>query len=204
MDKEEKRRALISMALRRARPGTGSSESLLREAGRGYDGAEVDRYLQGVDYVIVGGLATRLYMQERATLDTDVLVNSNDLSAAESALAEANCIKEGVLSIGGSTWRTGSGKLLDVIAMDEPWVDDAIEHSIQGPGGRPFIALPYLVAMKLSAGRVQDLADITRMLGRAGDGQIEEVLRIVRKHRPQDIEDVLSMIELGRLEYLSS
>ena len=196
-----KRIQLIEIALRRARPGTGTAESVLRETGGRYEGAAVDRYLKDMDYVIVGGLATSLYMQERATLDTDVLIRRENLDLAESALAAAGCMKEGILSIGGSTWRTAGGKTIDLIAVDEPWVDEAIANPVEGLGGRQFIALPYLVAMKLTAGRVQDLADITRMLGHAGEKQIEEVLHTIRKYRPQDKEDVMSMIELGRLEY---
>ena len=37
------------------------------------------------------------------------------------------------------------------------------------PDGLPIIDLPYLVLMKLSASRTQDLADISRMLGLADE-----------------------------------
>ena len=55
--------------------------------------------------------------------------------------------------------------------------------------------------MKLGAGRTQDLADISRMLGGADAGGIAESRRIVARYRPEDAEDLESMIRLGKLEY---
>ena len=60
---------------------------------------------------------------------------------------------------------------------------------------------PYLVLMKLAAGRLQDLADIGRMLGAADDSTLEAARRIVRRYRAGDAEDLESMIRLGKLEY---
>jgi hypothetical protein len=62
------------------------------------------------------------------------------------------------------------------------------------------IALPYLVLMKLRAGRSLDIGDLTRMLGLADETAREEVRTVVRTHQPDAIEDVESMIAIGELE----
>lgn len=54
--------------------------------------------------------------------------------------------------------------------------------------------------MKLQAGRVQDLADITRMLGVADEPALAAVRSVVQRYAPDAGEDVESMIVLGRME----
>jgi hypothetical protein len=154
-----------------------------------------------VEFVVVGGLATRLYMAERMTLDTDLLVRPGDVSRAEAALRNAGCERQGPLAIGGSTWRMPDGRGLDLVALDEPWTEEAVIAPVRGKDGLPYVALPYLVLMKLGAGRIQDLADISRMLGGARDSDIAETRRIVGRYRPQDVADLDSLIRLGKLEY---
>mgnify|MGYP001252823881 CR=1 FL=1 len=62
------------------------------------------------------------------------------------------------------------------------------------------IALPYLVLMKLEASRVQDLADISRMLGLADDPALDQVRAVVRTYMDDAREDLESLIALGKLE----
>ncbi|MHB8515300.1 MAG: hypothetical protein ACYDCT_07910, partial [Dehalococcoidia bacterium] len=57
-----------------------------------------------------------------------------------------------------------------------------------------------LVLMKLGASRVQDLADVTRMLGAASADDVERVRATVRTHAPDVGDDLDSLIALGRLE----
>jgi hypothetical protein len=106
-----------------------------------------------------------------------------------------------MLGIGGATWQLPDGSLLDVIESDEPWAREAIAQPVQGPTGLPTIALPYLVLMKLQAIRVQALADITRMLGAADEPALQQVRAVITTYMPDVLEDVESMIMLGRLEY---
>ena len=54
--------------------------------------------------------------------------------------------------------------------------------------------------MKLIAGRSQDLADISRMLGGATDIQLHEVKKIINQYIPNADEDLESLILLGKLE----
>lgn len=197
---DEERHAYLAMAERRARPGAGSGENTLRERSARYGTPQIKRHLSGIRFAVVGGLATRLYMPERMTLDADVLIARDEQQRAEEALAASGCISLGPLPVGGSTWRLPDGTNLDVLALDEPWVEAALDTVAPGPGGLPCIALRYLVLMKLAAGRVQDLADITRMLGATDAAGLEAVRAVVREYRPQDAGDLESMIRLGRRE----
>ncbi|MDD1417021.1 hypothetical protein MEN41_21160 [Dolichospermum sp. ST_con] len=54
--------------------------------------------------------------------------------------------------------------------------------------------------MKIIAGRSQDLADISRMLGGAKDGQLEQVKKVINQYLPNALEDLESLIILGKLE----
>lgn len=66
--------------------------------------------------------------------------------------------------------------------------------------GLPTLPLPYLVLMKLNAGRTQDVADISRTLGQASAADLERVRSVIAQYASADLEDVESLIELGRLE----
>ncbi len=197
----EQRAQYLAMAERRAQPGSGSGPGVLHERTAHYPSPDLCCLLGQVPFVVVGGLATRLHMPERMTLDTDILVLADDAARAESALEGVGWKKQGPLSIGGSTWRSPEGHPLDLVALDEPWVSEAIRTPVQGPEGLPYVALPYLVLMKLTAGRLQDLADIGRMLGAAAEPALEEVRRVAGRHRPSDGDDLESIIRLGRLDY---
>ncbi len=198
----EQRKQYLSIAGRHAKPGSGSGSLSLRERTAAFGSPDL-RFLMmaRVEFAVVGGLATRLYMPERMTLDTDILVRPEDTARAEAALRDAGCEKTGPLTIGGSTWRLPDGRSLDLVSFDAPWLEEALRISIRGKDGLPYISLPYLVLMKLGAGRTQDLADISRMLGGADAGGLAESRRVVSRYRPEDAEDLESLIRLGKLEY---
>ena len=56
------------------------------------------------------------------------------------------------------------------------------------------------VARRLEAGRTRDLGDITQMLGLADEAMLERVRTAFQRHSPGDIEDLESLITLGKLE----
>ena len=64
----------------------------------------------------------------------------------------------------------------------------------------PVLPLRYLVLMKFQAGRTQDIADISRMLGLASSSDLDAVRGLFRKHAPGDLDDLESLIALGKLE----
>ena len=54
--------------------------------------------------------------------------------------------------------------------------------------------------MKLYAGRVQDVADVTRILGGLSDSDIDLVRAVIMRYAADMSEDLESLIALGRLE----
>jgi hypothetical protein len=200
-DMTENKKEYIRIANRLAKPGTGSGKKVLRERGAAYGRIDISKHLGSVPFVVVGGLATRLYMPERMTLDIDVLVLRVDMEKAESELKRSGCRKTGDLTIGGSTWELPDNRSLDLIAPDEPWAKEAIETAVTDPDGTPCASLPYLVLMKLTSGRAQDVADISRMLGCAEEEALDATKEIVKRYRSQDLDDLESLIRLGKLEH---
>ena len=199
----ERRAQYLALAQRHVRPGSGSSAAYLRRRTAIQPLFDLRQVIRNTRFLLVGDLATRHYMPERMTLDTDILVLAEDQEASEQELAGAGCQRLGVLAIGGSTWTLPDGTTLDVVISDAPWAQEAIERPLQTADGIPVIALPYLVLMKLYAGRAQDIADITRMLGGAADSALIEVRAAVARYNPEATVDVESMIVLGRLEHQS-
>ncbi len=191
---------LISIALRYAKPGSGSHENFLRNKTLTIPIPDIKKILRKTPYVIVGGIATRLYMPERMTLDLDILITVENVLEAEDELKYAGCRKKGILSIGGSTWTLPDQTSLDIIVSDEMWGKEAIRHPNIGSDGLPYIDLPYLILMKFKSGRVQDMADISRMLGNADEDNLQEVRKIIRYYLPDVTEDLNSLISLGKLE----
>lgn len=158
--------------------------------------------MAGVPWAVTGAVAARLYMPERATRDLDILVRASDAERAARLLQAAGFVLAGRLAIGGSSWMAPDGTPIDVIEGEDDWVGDALEEAAGNPDehGAPVLPMPYLVLMKLAASRVQDLADVTRMLGRAPDGELGRVRAVVRLYAPDLAEDLESLVQLGRLE----
>ena len=55
--------------------------------------------------------------------------------------------------------------------------------------------------MKYEAGRAQDLADITRMLGQATPEQLAVVFAVFARWLPGEEQDLESLVRLGQLEF---
>jgi hypothetical protein len=193
------RRMFIDLNLRRVNPGSGSTVAFLRTPTWSRQVTNL-RDLIDVPYTIVGGVATRLYMPERMTDDLDILIHSSQSERAYACLADRQAIEIGTLSIGGTSWQLPDGTTLDIIVSDRPWVTKALKHPRISPDGQPVIDLPYLILMKLAASRTVDLSDISRMLGRADDCQLDRVRQTIALYDPNSLEDVESLIHLGKLE----
>jgi hypothetical protein len=199
-DRTVLRKRLIALALKRARPGSGSHPSFLRERTSSYRGMDLRQLISRAPFVVVGAVATRLYMPERATVDVDVLIRPQDSAVVSADLQAAGAERIGDLAIGGSTWRLPDGTMLDVIESDKPWVQRALQSPQRGPDGLPYVDLAHLVLMKLQAGRTQDLADVSRMLGAADGPALERVRAVVSSYLSDASDDLESLIALGKLE----
>ena len=104
------------------------------------------------------------------------------------------------LAIGGMSWRSPTGALVDVIESPAAWVADALRSLRRDAQGLPVLDLHYLVLMKVEAGRTQDLADAARMLGAAPEPSHQETRDIFRRWLPEALEDLETLIALGKLE----
>lgn len=155
-----------------------------------------------IPWAVVGAAATRLYMPERATQDLDVAIAVQNSEAAQTRLRSAGYRLVGELSIGGSTWRTPTGEIVDLIEGSEEWWSEALAGAgnNRDAQGLPVLPLPYLVLMKFRASRARDLGDISQMLGLADDGALAEVRRIFAIYAPKDQADLESLILLGKME----
>ena len=200
----QRRRFIIAMALRRARPGSGSPVEFLRARTWSDPPIAFDLRMLRTPYVLVGGLATAMYMPQRPTLDADILVTSNDAARTAEELRAAGCAEIRPLAFGGHSWRTPDGSILDVIESDEPWAVEAVGSPNISPTGLPVIALPYLVLMKLDASRTRDIGDLSLMLGGADMETRDRVRDVIRRFRPAEIDDIESLIALGDLEFQDS
>ena len=148
------RRVLIAMAQRRQRRGTGSGAAFVRERTAWQQWPNLDAVLAPLAWAVVGAVATRQYMPERATGDLDVVVAKADAAAARAKLQTAGYAFRGELRIGGSTWHSPDGQDVDVIEGADAWWPTALGAAQANRDGQglPVLPLPYLVLIKLQAG----------------------------------------------------
>ena len=163
--------------------------------------------LAGARYAIVGGVATRMYQPERFTKDIGVLVAPADLPAVRDRLRDATGNRTGALalpdsSLGleGEVWQVPGIGEIDLLWGEQAWVAEAVASTLADDQGLAIVGLPYLVAMKLDASRSVDQGDLSRMLGFASGGTLDEVRHVVAGLLPGIGEDLESYIEIGRLE----
>jgi len=196
----QRRRILINICRRRIRPGTGSSLEFLRRRTAMNPWPDLRPVLQGIPWVVIGAVATRAYMPERATKDLDILVRREDGDEVRERLEAAGYTFVIHLAVPGFLVHSPEGVEVDVVLGDDPWLDEALAHPRQDPAGFPVLDLPYLVLTKLVASRLQDVADLSRMLGLASDEELASVRAVVARYAPTEMDDLESLIYLGRFE----
>jgi len=200
----QRRHILIDICRRRIRPGTGSSLEFLRRRTAMNPWPDLRPVLQGIPWVVVGAVATRAYMPERATKDLDILVRREDGDQVWERLEAAGYTLVTRLAVPGFLAHSPEGVEVDVVLGDYPWLDEALAHPRQDPAGFPVLDLPYLVLMKLESSRALDVADLSRMLGLASNEELARVRMIVARYAPTEVEDLESLIYLGHLEVPNS
>ncbi len=156
--------------------------------------------LRGIDWIIIGGVATRAYMPERMTKDLDILVHQDDEEAVIAKLKKAGYRMDSRLAIPGYLMVSPEGIEVDVIFGDYPWLKKALAQPAKDLAGYPVIGMPYLILLKMSAQRAQDWADASRILGWASDADLDKVRAVVKQYAPEDLEDLESLIFLGKKE----
>jgi len=156
--------------------------------------------LKGIDWAIVGGVATRAYMPERMTQDMDILVHLSDSETVIKRLEQAGYRMASHLAVPGYLMISPDGIELDILFGDYPWLKKALADPGQDPAGFPVIKLPYLVMMKMEAQRVRDLGDLGTMLGWASDADLDAVRAMIREFASEDMDDLESLIFIGKKE----
>ena len=128
----------------------------------------------GVDYALVGGMAVAVWGAPRATRDIELLVRSEDLAKAMSAVRERGFTLAALLfefKDGTTLQRVNrvdeAGNLMTVDFM---LVDRNLESAWASRTRVPFadgevavVSREALMAMKAQAARAQDLADIQNL-----------------------------------------
>ena len=113
------RRRLIDMARRRQRPGAGSPAIFLKRRTALVQFPDLTPVLTSLPWAVIGGVATGMYMPERATQSLDIVVRPENGEAARLELKAAGYRYEAELSsIGGSSWTTPDGVNLDVVEIE--------------------------------------------------------------------------------------
>ncbi len=156
--------------------------------------------LEGIEWAIIGGVATRAYMPERMTKDLDIVVHHVKGEETIKRLEAAGYRLVSELAIPGFLMMSPDGTELDVIFGHYPWLKEALKNTGQDPAGYPVVKLPYLVMMKMESQRARDLGDLGTMLGWASDDDLDKVRKVVKKYIPEDVEDLESLIFIGRKE----
>ena len=196
----QRRRILIEMCRRRIRPGTGSGTEFLHRRTAMNPWPDLRPLLHGIPWVITGAVASRAYMPERATKDLDILVRREDSKEVRKRLEAAGYRYVSNLAVPGFLVHSPEDVEVDVILGDYPWLDEALARPCQDSSGYPVLDLPYLVLTKLAASRVQDTADLSRMLGLASEEDLVRVRAVVARYAPEEADDLESLIYLGRVE----
>ena len=196
------RQTLIDIARRHQRVGAGSAFACLAQRTTKMAWLNLTAVLSPISWAVVGAAATRLYMPERATQDLNVAIRAQDAPTVREKLARARFTHVGELSIGGSTWRAPDGQTIDVIEGQEEWWDAALREAQanRDAQGLPILPLRFLALMKFQSGRVQDIADITRMVGQADPSVLDAARALFKQFAPADLSDLESLITLGKLE----
>ena len=200
--RSQARHLLISLAMKRQKAGSGSERGFLLERTARLKFPDLTALLHGVNWAVIGAAATRLYMPERLTNDLDILIDIADSKAVRQRLTQSGATYRAELSIGGSSWTLADGFPLDVLEGRDEWIPAALAaaQTNRGLDGAPVLPLAYLVLMKFRASRVQDIADVSRMLGQAPENQLKEVRDVFTRFQADDAEDLESLILLGQLE----
>ena len=196
----QRRRILIEMSLRKQKPGTGSSHEFMRRRTAVHPWPDLQPILEGIDWVLIGGVATRAYMPERVTKDMGILVRDSDGPEAIERLKRAGYTVMSRLAVPGYLLKSREGIELDVLFGKYRWLEEALTHPEHDAAGYPVIGFPYLVTLKMAANRGRDLGDLTTMLGWASDEALSQVRNVVARYTPEDSDDLESLIFIGKKE----
>jgi len=196
------RRQLYRRLAQRQQPGSGTALAVMRARTWTYPVPNLQPVI-GVPYAITGGVATRLYMQERVSDDLDIIVRPDDEERVSDDLRRSGAVRLRGHPSGGTHWLLPEGAYLDVLTLTASWVDEALAHPRRALDGQPVVDLPYLVVMKLLSCWGHDIGDLARLVGDLDDEALAPIRDAVARHAPDAADDLEWLIESGRLEYVA-
>jgi len=208
----QRRHFYLSRAVRSETHGSGSDLTrLLERAPQNH----VDMpLLDDLRIMLIGAHAASAYAPERATSDVDFLVHPEDIRDAEMRLEKDGWKKTvdlvfpgSKLGLRGGAWANRNNPEIDLITSDEPWLLESFTAvRVDNADGKRVIPRPYLILMKLDSARGIDQGDLTRILGRLSNAEVDEIVRIVRQHNSDETiaDDIRQYAEIGRWEYDSA
>ena len=133
-----------------------------------------------VEYLVVGAHALAAHGHVRATKDLDVWIRATPENAARAYRALAafgaplSDLTEGDLATPGTVFQIGVAPVridilthIDGVEFDEAW--EARVSASFGPVASQVLSREHLIRNKRASGRLQDLADLERLEGRADD-----------------------------------
>jgi hypothetical protein len=202
--KYARRRFFFSRMKRVARDGAPVASLMLLNRPRG----AAMKSLDGLPYCVVGGQATRYYMPERTTVDTDYIIAPASFDLAIIRLEADGFVTDGHgllfpdsrLGLSGQRFARES-TVVDLITSTQDWLREATANPAwPGGGEEPVVTLPFLILMKLDASRSVDQGDLTRMLGLADEKTLDATRDVVRRYLLSDLDDLGQYIDIGKLE----
>ena len=202
--KYERRRFFFSRMKRVARDGARVASLMLLNRPR----RAAMKSLDGLPYCVVGGQATRYYMPERTTVDTDYIIAPAAFDLAILRLEADGFVTDGRdllfpdsrLGLRGQRFARES-TVVNLITSGQDWLREATADPARPGGGEePVVTLPFLILMKLDASRSVDQGDLTRVLGLADEKTLAATRDVVRRYLPSDLDDLGQYIAIGKLE----
>lgn len=192
--------------------GSGSDLRRLMEAPRANSAAMASNLFGDIPVMLIGAHAANAYMPPRHTKDVDFLVPQERLADVEALLQAAGWTKSrdlffpnAKLGLAGSAWHCSEPEQeIDIITSAQPWVEAAFHAPVsQDQNGARVLPLPFLVLMKLDSARTTDQGDLSRMLGRLSDNEIDHVVTVVARYYDdaQAADDIRQYALIGRWEY---
>ena len=167
----------------------------------------------GLRWAVIGGLALAVRAEPRQTRDIDVAVAVDGDREAESAVRSLvgrgfRIIEEGVIEqLAVRRLATARLEAPGGVPVDLFFASSCVEPELVAAAERvevlPGLSLPvatsgYLIALKVLAGRLQDLADVDSLLRAAAPGDVAEARRVIATitargcHRGRDLEAILA------------
>jgi hypothetical protein len=122
----QQRRFMVDFCRRRIRPGTGSSPEFLERRTAMNPWPDLHPILQGIPWAIVGAVATRAYMPERATKDLDILERARDSDAVRQRLEGAGYRYLSALAVPGFLLLSPERVEVTVTLGDYPWLEEEL------------------------------------------------------------------------------